>query len=153
MKAWCAIAICSTLAACAAPGPGSGWGTSDAGSAYGSMEIRRGVIENIAPVEIASDHHAGLGAILGGVAGLGLGSLVGRGTGRDVAMVAGALGGGLLGNEAQKRYEQPQYGQQILVRLANGVLISVTQPGREGLWVGQPVYVEGQGQGARVVPR
>ncbi len=134
------------LGACAAP-------TGTGGGAVGETEIRRGVVEQVTPVQIASNHHTGIGAVLGGAVGLGLGSLIGNGTGRDVAMALGALGGGALGNEAQKRYDQPVAGEQIVVRLASGVLVAVTQPDRGLLRVGQAVYVEGSGEGARVVPR
>ena len=68
----------------------------------GEREIRSGVIEQITEVQMASNHHRGIGAVVGGVAGLGLGSLIGAGTGRDVAMVLGAVGAALTGNEIQK---------------------------------------------------
>src|SRR5439155_1022716 len=58
----------------------------------GEVEIRQGVIEQITPMQLQSNHHRGVGAIVGGLGGLGIGSLIGGGTGRDVAMVAGALG-------------------------------------------------------------
>ncbi len=57
---------------------------------WGAVEIRQGVIEQITTGTISDSHHAGLGAVVGGLAGLGIGSLIGAGTGRDVAMVAGA---------------------------------------------------------------
>ena len=117
----------------------------------GEMEIRQGVIEQITPVQLQTNHHRGLGAIVGGLGGLGIGSLIGGGTGRDVAMVAGALGGALLGNNVQKRYDQPVPGQQIIVRLKSGVLIAVTQPVDTSLKTGQRVYIEGSGEGARVI--
>src|SRR5262249_24434264 len=94
----------------------------------GPMEVPQGVIEQITPTPIHANHHPGIGAIIGGLGGLGIGSLIGAGTGRDVAMVAGALGGALMGNNVQKRYEQPVEGQQIIVRITNGVLVAVTQP-------------------------
>jgi outer membrane lipoprotein SlyB len=119
----------------------------------GEMEIRQGVIEQITQTQIASNHHRGLGAIVGGLGGLGIGSLIGGGTGRDVAMVAGTIGGALFGNELQKRHDQPQQAQQIIVRLKSGVLVSVTQPVDPNLRPGQRVYVEGSGEGARVVPQ
>jgi outer membrane lipoprotein SlyB len=56
-------------------------------------QIRQGVIEQITPTTLADNHHAGVGAVVGGLAGLGIGSLIGGGSGRDVAMVAGSLGG------------------------------------------------------------
>lgn len=119
----------------------------------GTTEIRQGVIEQITQVQLQSNQHRGLGAIVGGLGGLGIGSLIGGGTGRDVAMVAGALGGALFGNNVQKRYDQPVPGQQIIVRMKSGVLVSVTQPTDPSLFTGQAVYIEGNGEGARVIPR
>lgn len=123
------------------------------GQQPGTMEVRQGVIEQITPVQIQNNHHPGVGAIIGGLGGLGIGSLIGAGTGRDVAMVAGALGGALMGNNIQKRYDQPQQGQQIIVRVKSGVLVAVTQPVDSRLKPGQQVYIEGSGEGARVVPQ
>jgi outer membrane lipoprotein SlyB len=129
-----------SLTACAAPGVQPG-----------EMEIRTGVIEQITPTQIESNHHSGLGAVAGGVIGLGIGSLIGAGTGRDVAMVAGTIGGALAGNEVQKRNDQPIPAQQIIVRVRNGVLVSITQPINYSLRTGQHVYIQGNGEGARVV--
>jgi len=128
-----------------------------AGQAFGQQpgleEIRQGVIEQITQLDLPTNHHRGLGAIIGGLGGLGIGSLIGGGTGRDVAMVAGTLGGALLGNDIQKKRDQPEPGQQIIVRLKNGVLVQITQPLNPNLQVGQRVYVQGNGEGARVVPQ
>ena len=137
-----AIAMSLLVAACAVPG-----------SQQGEVEVRSGVIEQITPVQIESTHQAGVGAVVGGIAGLGIGSLIGGGTGRDVAMVLGTVGGAYAGNQIQKRYERPESGQQIIVRLSSGVLVSVTQPANNGLFQGQKVFVEGSGEDARVVPR
>ena len=128
-------------AGCAGPAP------------YDPPEIRQGVIEQIVPVNLPSNHHQGLGAVLGGAAGLGLGSLIGAGTGRDVAMVAGAIGGALVGNEVQKNNAQPVPGQQIIVRTRSGVLVAVTQPIGPYLQVGQRVYLQGGGENTRVIPQ
>jgi outer membrane lipoprotein SlyB len=135
-----AAVVVLTLTACATPGPQPG-----------EIEIRRGVVEQIAPAQIQSNHHQGVGAVVGGLAGLGIGSLIGGGTGRDVAMVLGAVGGALAGNEVQKKHDQPIPGQQIIVRTTNGVLVAVTQPVGPSLRVGQHVYIQGNGDGARVV--
>lgn len=137
-----AFALAATLTACAVPGPQPG-----------EIEIRSGVIEQITLVQLQSSHQTGIGAVVGGIAGLGIGSLIGGGSGRDVAMVLGTIGGAFAGNEIQKRNDQPVSGQQIIVRSNNGVLISVTQSVNANLYKGQRVYVEGNGEGARVVPR
>ena len=129
-------------AGCAAPAPD-----------YQTQEIRQGTIEQITPVNLPSNHHQGLGAVLGGAAGLGLGSRIGAGTGRDVAMVAGAIGGALVGNEVQKNNAQPIPGQQIIVRTRSGVLVAVTQPVGPYLQVGQRVYLQGNGENTRVIPQ
>ena len=119
----------------------------------GEMEIRQGVIEQITATQIQSSHHRGVGAIVGGLGGLGIGSLIGAGTGRDVAMVVGAIGGAFAGNHVQQRYDQPQPAQQVIVRLKSGVLVAITQPVDSRLYQGQRVYVEGSGDGARVLPQ
>lgn len=123
------------------------------GNQPGEVEIRSGVIEQIDNVEIKSNHHQGVGAVAGGLAGLGLGSLIGGGTGRDVAMVLGAVGGAVAGNELQKKYDAPKPGQKIVVRTSTGVLVAITQPTNAALKTGQSVYIEGSGENARVIPQ
>lgn len=118
----------------------------------GPVEIRSGVVEQINATQIASNHDTGVGAVLGGLGGLGVGALIGSGTGKAVAMVLGAIGGAVGGNEIQKHYDKPVAGQQIFVRTSSGVLVSVTQP-TGNLRVGQAVYIEGAGTEARVVAR
>ena len=135
-----AALLAVALAACATPEPVP-------------VEIRQGVIEQITATQIASNQHAGVGAVVGGLAGVGIGSLIGGGTGRDVAMVAGAIGGALLGNQVQKRNDAPVAAQQIIVRTKSGVLVAVTQPFDPALRVGQSVFIQGYGEGARVTPQ
>jgi len=119
----------------------------------GELEIRQGVVEQITATQIQSNHHRGVGAVVGGLGGIGIGSLIGGGTGRDVAMVVGTIGGALLGNDVQKKHDQPQSAQQVIVRVRSGVLVAITQPVDTRLKVGQRVYIEGNGEGARVVPQ
>lgn len=137
-----AITTIALLGACA---------TTSGGPSTGATEIRAGVIEQIDNVQIQTSHHTGVGAVVGGAVGLGVGSLIGAGTGRDVAMVLGTVGGAVAGNEVQKHYDKPVAGQQIIVRLKNGVLVSVTQPASSSRHTGEHVYVEGNGENARVV--
>ena len=137
-----ALALAAILSACATPG-----------AQPEEIDLRAGVIEQITLVPLPSNQHAGVGAVVGGLAGLGIGSLIGAGTGRDVAMVLGAVGGAFAGNAVQKKYDQPVAGQQIVVRVSNGVLVSITQPTNPNLFNGQRVYIQGSGDGALVVPR
>ncbi|MFC3549396.1 glycine zipper 2TM domain-containing protein [Lysobacter cavernae] len=139
-RALLALALTVLLSACATTSPGSMAGT---------VEIRTGVIEQITDVQINSNHHTGVGAVVGGAIGLGVGSLIGGGSGRDVAQVLGTIGGAVAGNEVQKKHDKPLPGQQIIVRMSNGVLVSVTQA-PSSLRVGQKVYVQGNGENARV---
>ena len=134
-----ALLMALVLAACAAPGPSF------------PPEITQGRIEQISPTTIETSSHAGIGAVLGGIGGAGLGSLIGGGTGRDVAMVVGAVGGAVAGNQIAQRYSQPIAGQQIFVRTKAGVLVEVTQPVVPGLRVGQAVFIQGNGENARVM--
>ncbi|KQB55212.1 hypothetical protein AQS70_19290 [Pseudomonas endophytica] len=127
-------------------------GSNNAGQ--GEFEIRTGVIEQIELTQVKSNHESGVGAVLGGLAGAGIGSLIGHGSGRDVAMVAGALAGAVGGNYTEKQnYDQPREAQQIIVRMRSGVLVSVTQPVNPALAPGMNVYIEGAGSDARVVPQ
>lgn len=137
--------LVALLAACASTG--------SSGSMAGVSEIRTGVNEQISEVQITSNHHTGVGAVVGGLVGLGVGSLVGGGTGRDVAQVLGTVGGAVAGNAVQKKHDQPIPGQQIIVRMGSGVLVSVTQATTSGLQVGQKVYIQGSGENARVTPQ
>ena len=131
------------LAGCASTG----------GNQPGEMDIRSGVIEQIENVQIDSNHHRGVGAVDAGLSGLAIGSLIGGGTGRDVAMVVGAVGGAVAGNEVQKKHDAPKPGQRIIVRTTGGVLVSITQPPYPGLMKGQKVYIEGNGEDSKVRPQ
>jgi len=134
------LAMVLSLTACAPAGPAA------------PMEIRKGVVEQITDTTIKSNEDTGVGAVLGGLGGLGVGALIGAGTGKAVAMTLGAIGGAVGGAMIAKHYDQPIAAQQIFVRTSNGVLVSITQP-TSPLYVGQRVYIEGAGTEARVVPQ
>ena len=144
---WLTVTLVTVLiSACSAVG------STDGGA--GEIEIRSGKIEQISLTQMQTNHDSGVGAVLGGLGGLAVGSLIGGGTGRDVAMVAGALAGAAGGNYAEKKkYDQPIEAQQIIVRVNSGVLVSVTQPINPSLTKGSKVYIQGSGNDARVVPQ
>ena len=118
-------------------------------SQTGMQTVVSGVIEQIDPTTISRESHPGVGAIIGAAGGGLLGSLVGAGTGRDVAIAMGAIGGAVVGNRIQKKRDT-EPGSHITVRLDSGVLVIVTQPYSPDLKVGDKVVVKGQGQEARV---
>lgn len=134
------LAMLVSLSACAPAGPAA------------PVEIRKGVIEQITDTTIKSNHDTGVGAVLGGLGGLGIGSLIGAGTGKAVAMTIGAIGGAVGGDLLERHYDKPVAAQQIFVRTSTGVLVTITQP-TSPLRVGQRVYIEGSGTEARVVPQ
>jgi outer membrane lipoprotein SlyB len=144
---WLTLAsMAVVISGCSAVGPNEG--------GAGESQIRSGKIEQISLTQMQTNHDSGVGAVLGGLGGLGIGSLIGRGTGRDVAMVAGALAGAVGGNYAEKKkYDQPIEAQQVIVRVQSGVLVSVTQPINPSLSKGMKVYIDGSGNEARVVPQ
>jgi len=136
----CLIAL--TLAACA-----------NMRGSSAPLEIRQGKIEQITSVQLKHPHELGVGAILGGVGGAALGSFIGAGSGRDVAIAIGAIAGAVGGQYAENKYESKKEGQQIIVRLNSGVLVVVTQMTDPKLKAGQRVYIEGSGPDARVLPQ
>jgi len=140
-----AVILVATLTACANGGMGMG------GGGAAPVEIRQGRIEQITDVQVHHPHELGVGAILGGAGGAAIGSLIGAGTGRDVAIAVGAIAGAVGGQYAQNRFDKPKAAQQIVVRLNSGVLVVVTQPTNPNLRRGQRVYVEGSGSNAHVV--
>ena len=56
-------------------------------------------------------------------------------------------------HEVQKKNDQPIPAQQIIVRTSSGVLVAITQPLGQPLFVGQRVYIQGNGESAVVTPQ
>src|SRR5262245_37826955 len=134
------LTFASALVACAGPPP----------APVGETEVRNGRIARIDAVQIESNEHMGLGAVIGGIAGGVIGHQFGGGTGRDVATVAGALAGGFGGAKVAQATDKV-HGQHITVKLGNGVSVGITQPTDPNLRVGDSVRIDGSGTSARVV--
>ena len=121
------IASLAVLTGCAQSGLS---GTSySRGDARVVQNVQFGSIVSVTPVMIEADGlsgqgliGAGAGAIIGGI----LGNKVGGGSGRQIAQVAGAVGGGIAGQHAERAIQKTQ-GEEITVQLANGSVISVVQ--------------------------
>ena len=86
---------------------------------------------------------SGLGAILGGVAGAVVGHQFGGGRGRDVATVAGALGGAVAGNAIEKNRD-PGVSQayRVTVQMDKGGARAYDMPSTGELRIGDRVRVQ-----------
>ena len=83
----------------------------------------------------------GFGVVAGGVIGGALGHQVGKGQGNTAMTVLGAIGGGLAGNEVEKRAKSTTH-YRVTVRMEDGsqqVLDQAQAPA-----IGLRVRVEGQ---------
>ena len=122
-----ALVFALALTACATPG-----------NQQGEVEIRSGVIEQITPVDLQHNTQPGVGAVVGGLAGLGIGSLIGGGTGRDVAMVLGTVGGAFAGHQTEK-YVRAEKQTQVTVHFEDGSTRTFAQEGGNRWQVGDRV--------------
>jgi outer membrane lipoprotein SlyB len=77
------------------------------------------------------------GAVIGGVAG----NQVGKGRGNTAATIVGSAGGAYIGHQIEKRNQQPA-GYAITVRMSNGEYQTLTQATTDGLRVGDRVRME-----------
>ena len=77
------------------------------------------------------------GAVIGGVAG----NQVGKGSGNTAATIAGSAGGAFIGHQIEKR-NQPAPGYAITIRMANGSYQTLTQASTGDLRVGDRVRLE-----------
>lgn len=86
---------------------------------------------------------SGLGAVIGGVAGAVVGRQIGGGSGRDVATVAGALGGAVAGNAIEKN-RNPNISQayRVSVQLDNGGVRAYDVPTTGELRIGDRVRIQ-----------
>ena len=88
----------------------------------------------------AAEHGSGLGIAAGAVVGGLLGNQVGGGNGRSLATVAGAVGGGYAGNEIEKRSRTTTV-TQVRVRMRNGAVRTFIESGANRRRAGQHVRV------------
>jgi outer membrane lipoprotein SlyB len=99
-----------------------------------------GTVESVQAISHKGEG-SGLGAVAGGVVGGALGSQVGKGDGRTAMTVLGAIGGGLAGNEVEKRAKAvTRY--RVSVKMEDGSVHVLEQA--QAPTVGQRVRVEGQ---------
>ncbi len=143
-----ALAMTAVLAGCASPGfqqQGQAYPTQQSyPSSSQSYSAMYGVVDSIQVVQGNSNTGPGLGTVAGAVVGGLLGNQVGGGGGRAAATVAGAVGGGLVGNNLENRNRSAGPGvYQIGVRLDNGTYQTVTQDSAADLGIGNRVRIDG----------
>jgi outer membrane lipoprotein SlyB len=109
--------------------------------------VAYGTIESVRPARLNEDQ-VPVGTIAGAAIGGLFGSSIGRGAGRGVATILGAVGGGFAGN-AIEHNATAQNGEEIVVRLDNGSTIAVVQ-GAQGFERSQRVRVLSGPRGSRV---
>ena len=139
-------ALTLTLGACANSG-----GTRTPGSVGYASTVKEGVVQSVNGVTIRPDNSilgAGVGAVLGGLAGSELG-------GGDKARTAGAIGGavlgGLAGNEAGKALNT-QNGFSYIVKFDTGEVKEIVLKGDAPIPAGTPVNVVFANDGVQIYP-
>lgn len=116
----------------AKPAPRSSRSTANASSGRTPLATRQaalcshcGVVEGVREVR-EKGQGTGLGAIAGGVVGAAVGNQAGKGNGRKAMTVLGAIGGGLAGNEIEKR-ARAETVYEVRVRMDDGSLRTLRQ--------------------------
>lgn len=144
LKSVTCVALVAALSACAyLPAPTS---TAPATTSYPSASV---VYARVTNVELVSPQQAasggiGAGAVVGGIVGGILGHQVGGGTGKDIATVAGVVGGALVGNAIQNNQVPATVSQvyRVTVQQDNGVARTFDYPQQPNVRVGDRVRVE-----------
>ena len=99
-----------------------------------------GTVQSVTPVQRDAAKGSGVGVLAGAALGGLLGNQVGGGTGKTVATVIGAVGGGWAGNEVEKRMKKETV-YQVTVRMQDGSTRNFEQ--NDPIAVGTAVTVEG----------
>ena len=102
--------------------------------------VNCGTVEAVTPVQRNAKSGSGVGVVAGGALGAVLGNQIGKGGGRAVATILGAVGGGLAGNAIEKNVKKETV-YQVQVRMEDGSIRTVEQP--NPATVGAKVTVDG----------
>ena len=99
-----------------------------------------GTVEAVTAVQREPESGSGVGVIAGAAIGGLLGNQVGGGTGKDLATIAGMVGGGWAGNTVEKKMKRETF-YQVAVRMEDGSLRKLEQ--KAAVAVGTKVTVNG----------
>lgn len=126
------VGFIAFLFGCAGPNPyGSSTENYSEREANQSLRVTHATIIDLQPVTIDSEGNLigkGAGALIGGIAGSGIGD----GRGSSIAAVAGAVIGGVVGNKAEAALNRAN-GVQITVELPNGRVQAIVQEVNENV--------------------
>ena len=114
----------------------------DARSDSSRLCVECGTVRSVTPVS-RDEGTTGVGAVVGAIVGGVAGRQVGGGRGRDIATVAGAVGGAVVGNEVEERRNDNDTVYDVRVRMEDGSERIVTVADAGALDRGTPVTVEG----------
>lgn len=141
-----------TLAGCANTSQYSG-DVYSGNQAKASQSVTYGTIVAIRQVQIQADSRTG--NLLGGGGGAVIGGLLGRqvggGSGRDLATVAGALGGAMAGTAAEDAANRIN-AWEMEIRTDSGEDVVVVQRADRQFEAGQRVRLIGTGRNVQVAP-
>ena len=140
-KLWSALAVASvmTLAGCANTGYSPYPPNANVANSYHDYATY-GVVQSIELVQQeTTGSTVGVGTIAGAVIGGVLGNQVGAGRGKTVATVAGAAGGAYIGHELENRPQQRSDAYRITVRMEDGSYQALMQSSNGGFRVGDRV--------------
>ncbi|GHE20046.1 glycine zipper 2TM domain-containing protein [Halomonas urumqiensis] len=118
-----------------------------------SQTVTFGTITALRQVQIQADSRAGGalgtggGAVIGGL----LGNQVGGGSGRQLATVAGALGGAVAGSRIEESANRTR-AWEMEIRRDDGMNVVVVQKADQAFQVGQRVRLIGSGGNLSVAP-
>lgn len=143
------VALAMGSSGCSTPSASAGVYTY--GQAQSEQIVRTGTIVNLRPVTIQQDRTSGAGMLAGGAIGGVAGSAIGGGTGRDLAIVGGAILGALAGNKIEEEAGKSK-GIEITVKLDNGETRVIAQADDQRLAIGQRVQVISGAGPVRVTP-
>lgn len=99
-----------------------------------------GIVQSVHEID-TEGAGSGLGVVAGGVVGGVLGNQVGGGRGRDLATIAGALGGAYAGNKVEKNYKKT-ISYNIVVKMNSGEERTFNQASQPDVASGDRVKIE-----------
>lgn len=101
----CALVATSLSAPLAAHAAASSGAASAAGKASNATAARQGKVTDVREVQVKGQG-SGVGVVAGAVVGGLLGNQIGKGSGNTIATVGGAVAGGFAGNEVEKNVKK-----------------------------------------------